>query len=57
MEKQRLYALDVFRGFTIIAMLTVNYPGNWSFVFAPLLHKDWHGVTPTDLIYPFFYLL
>jgi predicted acyltransferase len=54
MEKQRLYALDVFRGFTIIAMLTVNYPGNWSHVFAPLLHKDWHGVTPTDLIYPFF---
>lgn len=54
MENNRLYALDVFRGFTIMAMLTVNYPGTWDHVFAPLLHKDWNGITPTDLIYPFF---
>jgi predicted acyltransferase len=37
-----------------MAMLTVNYPGTWDHVFAPLLHKDWNGITPTDLIYPFF---
>jgi predicted acyltransferase len=54
MNNQRLFALDIFRGFTIIAMITVNYPGSWNHVFAPLLHKPWHGLTPTDLIFPFF---
>ncbi|HMP30444.1 MAG TPA: heparan-alpha-glucosaminide N-acetyltransferase domain-containing protein, partial [Saprospiraceae bacterium] len=54
MSQQRLFSLDIFRGFTIIAMLTVNYPGNWDHVYAPLLHKPWHGITPTDLIFPFF---
>lgn len=50
----RLISLDVFRGITIAAMIVVNYPGSWGHVYAPLLHKDWHGVTPTDLIFPFF---
>ncbi|TVR72536.1 MAG: DUF1624 domain-containing protein [Marinilabiliales bacterium] len=50
----RLVSLDAFRGFTIAAMIMVNYPGRWHHVFAPLLHEDWHGITPTDLIYPFF---
>jgi predicted acyltransferase len=50
----RLIALDAFRGFTIAAMIMVNYPGSWNHVFPPLLHIDWHGITPTDLIYPFF---
>ncbi len=50
----RLIALDAFRGFTIAAMIMVNYPGSWSHVYPPLLHEAWHGITPTDLIYPFF---
>lgn len=50
----RLVSLDAFRGFTIAAMIMVNYPGNWDHVYPPLLHVDWHGITPTDLIYPFF---
>lgn len=54
MDSKRLLALDIFRGFTIIAMIIVNYPGNWDHVFPPLLHKSWHGITPTDLIFPFF---
>ncbi len=36
------------------AMVVVNNPGNWSQVYAPLLHAEWHGWTPTDLIFPFF---
>jgi len=52
--KERLTSLDVFRGVTIGAMIIVNYPGSWSHVYAPLLHKPWHGITPTDLIFPFF---
>lgn len=53
-KKERLLALDVMRGITIAAMILVNNPGNWSAVYAPLRHVPWHGMTPTDLIYPFF---
>lgn len=35
-------------------MILVNNPGNWGAVYAPLLHAEWHGWTPTDLIFPFF---
>jgi predicted acyltransferase len=50
----RLHSLDVFRGITIAAMLLVNNPGTWAAVYPPLRHADWHGWTPTDLIFPFF---
>lgn len=50
----RLVSLDVFRGATMAAMVIVNNPGDWSQVYAPLLHAEWHGWTPTDLIFPFF---
>jgi len=39
---------------TIAFMILVNTPGSWSHVFPPLLHAKWHGVTPTDLVFPFF---
>lgn len=42
------------RGITIAAMILVNNPGSWATVYAPLKHAAWHGMTPTDLIYPFF---
>ena len=51
---ERLVSLDVMRGLTIAAMLVVNNPGSWSYVYAPLRHAPWNGLTPTDLIYPFF---
>ena len=51
---QRLISLDFFRGFTIAAMIVVNDPGSWSYVYAPLRHAKWHGATPTDLVFPFF---
>ncbi len=35
-------------------MVIVNNPGDWAAVYAPLLHAEWHGWTPTDLIFPFF---
>ena len=36
------------------AMVVVNTPGDWSAAYWPLLHAEWHGWTPTDLIFPFF---
>ena len=35
-------------------MVIVNNPGDWSHVYPPLLHAEWHGWTPTDLVFPFF---
>ena len=54
MKSTRLSALDAFRGLTIAGMILVNNPGSWEFVYAPLSHAEWHGWTPTDLVFPFF---
>jgi predicted acyltransferase len=35
-------------------MILVNNPGSWSFIYSPLEHAPWHGITPTDLVFPFF---
>lgn len=51
---QRLASVDALRGLTVAAMLLVNNPGDWGHVYAPLLHADWQGCTPTDLVFPFF---
>lgn len=51
---QRFYSLDVFRGATVALMILVNNPGSWGHIYAPLEHAAWHGVTPTDLVFPFF---
>lgn len=32
----------------------VNNPGSWNYVYAPLGHAPWIGLTPTDLVFPFF---
>jgi predicted acyltransferase len=53
-NSKRLVALDVFRGLTIALMIVVNNPGNWEFVYPPLMHSKWNGCTPTDLVFPFF---
>ncbi|WP_321333666.1 heparan-alpha-glucosaminide N-acetyltransferase domain-containing protein [uncultured Bacteroides sp.] len=50
----RLLALDVLRGITIAGMITVNNPGSWGSIYAPLEHSEWNGLTPTDLVFPFF---
>ncbi len=50
----RLLSLDALRGYTIVLMVIVNDPGSWSHVYPPLLHAKWHGLTLTDLVFPFF---
>lgn len=52
--QSRLVSLDVFRGMTIAGMVLVNNPGTWSAIYPPLKHAEWHGITPTDYIFPFF---
>ena len=50
----RLLSLDVLRGITVAGMLLVNNPGSWGSLYAPLAHAEWTGLTPTDLVFPFF---
>jgi len=54
LQPVRLISLDAFRGITVAAMVLVNNPGTWRAVYPPLRHAEWHGWTPTDLIFPFF---
>ena len=51
---KRLNSLDFFRGATVAAMIWVNNPGSWLHIYGPFAHAEWHGWTPTDLIFPFF---
>ena len=53
-SNKRLLALDVMRGITIAGMILVNTPGSWQHTYAPLKHAEWIGLTPTDLVFPFF---
>ncbi|MFZ1236502.1 MAG: DUF5009 domain-containing protein [Prevotella sp.] len=52
-SKQRILALDIMRGMTIAGMILVNNPGSHH-VYEPLEHAEWFGLTPTDLVFPFF---
>lgn len=52
--KQRLLSLDVLRGLTVAGMILVNTPGSWQYVWTPLEHSEWNGLTPTDLVFPSF---
>jgi predicted acyltransferase len=53
-KSERLLSLDIFRGLTIAMMTLVNNPGSWNSIYPPLEHAAWHGLTPTDLVFPFF---
>lgn len=54
-KNSRILAVDILRGITIAAMILVNNPGGLEEEgFAPLLHAEWIGLTPTDLIFPTF---
>jgi predicted acyltransferase len=50
---QRFLPLDVFRGLTVCFMIIVNTPG-WDTAYGILNHAQWHGCTPTDMVFPSF---
>jgi len=53
MQNQRLLALDLFRGLTIILMIMVNSPNT----YGEFSHAYWDGVTFADFIFPFFLII
>jgi len=38
----------------VAGMILVTNAGSWDFVYWPLKHAEWNGVTPTDMIFPSF---
>ncbi|MFD3408055.1 heparan-alpha-glucosaminide N-acetyltransferase domain-containing protein [Aquirufa sp. HETE-83D] len=52
--KTRFLSLDILRGITLAGMILVNNTGNGEFTYSPLLHAEWNGFTPTDLVFPSF---
>ncbi|TDW95882.1 acyltransferase family protein [Dinghuibacter silviterrae] len=51
---KRLLSLDALRGFTIAAMILVNYPGSENAVYFTLRHTEWNGLSLTDQVAPYF---
>ena len=51
-SSQRLLSLDILRGITVAGMILVN--NGWGESFEMLQHSKWNGMTPCDLVFPFF---
>lgn len=49
--KKRLHSLDAFRGLSLMLMVFVNYGGGKYWFFH---HTPWNGLTPADLVFPWF---
>ena len=52
MSNKRLLSLDVLRGITVAGMILVN--DGYGDTFVTLQHAKWNGMTPCDLVFPFF---
>ena len=51
-NNKRLVSHDVLRGITVAGMILVN--DGYGDTFATLQHSKWNGMTPCDLVFPFF---
>ncbi len=51
-KSQRLLSLDILRGMTVAGMILVN--NGFGESFETLRHSKWNGMTPCDLVFPFF---
>ncbi len=49
---KRLLSLDILRGITVAGMILVN--NGYGESFEMLGHSKWNGMTPCDLVFPFF---
>ncbi len=51
-NSQRLQSIDILRGMTVAGMILVN--NGYGESFEMLRHSKWNGMTPCDLVFPFF---
>lgn len=54
LNNTRYPAIDLLRGMTVCFMIIVNTGGSGAEPYALLQHAEWHGFTPTDLVFPTF---
>ncbi|PKB17277.1 acyltransferase family protein [Flavobacterium sp. 5] len=52
--KERLLELDILRGISIVGMILVITPGDWSQRFEWMNHAEWRGYPLSDMIFPSF---
>ena len=52
LHSPRLLSVDVLRGLTVAGMILVN--NGYGESFEMLGHSEWNGMTPCDLVFPFF---
>ncbi len=50
-------SLDLYRGLAVAGMIIVDNPGSDDHAFWPIMHCQWNGWTPADLIFPSFLFL
>jgi predicted acyltransferase len=50
----RVIVLDLLRGFAVAGMMLVANTGDWAHTYKPLVHADWNGWTPADVVFPIF---
>ena len=53
----RLLCLDIYRGLCVVGMIVVDNPGSDTQAYWPIVHTEWNGWTPADLIFPSFLFL
>jgi len=53
-QPKRLISLDALRGFTMAAMIMVNFPGSEEHVYFTLRHSRWNALSFTDNVAPLF---
>jgi predicted acyltransferase len=51
---ERVAVLDLLRGFAVTGMMLVANTGDWAHTYKPLVHADWNGWTPADVVFPIF---
>ena len=53
--RNRIVSIDILRGITIAGMILVNC--HYGDTYSLLLHSKWNGITPCDMVFPFFLFL
>jgi len=53
-RRERVVALDLFRGLMVAVMVIVNFEGSGQHVLPGLAHAPWNGLTFADIVFPGF---
>lgn len=57
MKRNRIVAIDIMRGFSLLGMMLVNLNPDEALSFRTLVHTEWFGITLADCFFPCFLFL